>query len=228
VELSTIIGAPAKVLSVLKSLPLWLLSGIALTLIIFRCIPALRGNIPVSTLPWFTLGSLLFAILSMLRLGSVLFEREEIQLQATKHREKNSLDRVYSPIYVLFLTCHVTTYSSTGAPFLRQRLSNALDHSLTIRRRRGAIRDALKAVFDKEIHTSGEVEYGGDFPRDQIKDIVLKNHVYADRRLLELVAWADRAQYEDPHGNGKLTDADLELYHHILNQYERLRKRYGT
>jgi len=221
------IGASAKVLSALKDLPLWLLSGVALTLIIFRCIPALRGNIPVSTLPWFTLVSLLFTILSMLRLVSVLFERREIKLQATKHREINSLNRVYSPIYALFLTCHVTTCSDTGAP-LRQRLSNARNDLLTIRRRRGAIRDALKAIFDKEIHTSGEVEYGVDFPRDRIKDIVCENHVHADRRLLDLVRWADRSQYEDCCGESGLTDADLELYDHIFSQYARLKKRYGT
>jgi hypothetical protein len=62
----------AKILSGIKDLPLWLLSAVALTLIIFLYVPALSGDVPKDARPWIVFIGLLFTVLAGCRFVSVL------------------------------------------------------------------------------------------------------------------------------------------------------------
>lgn len=139
-------------------------------------------------------------------------------------REAKRLSEIYAPLFGMFTTCHVTTVPGRGAPYIRQRLRNAYD-ILTEELRP---MNALKAVFDKQdLGTSGEVEYGGEFPLSKITAHLRGKEHFADRRLLLLVAKANRAQYENRPVTGELTDEDLRLFDHISSEHEELSRRFG-
>ena len=98
-ELSAIARSSAKVLSVIKELPMWLLFAIDLFLMIILIIPELNRNVPVSIRPWVPLVALFFTILLIFRGLSNLFEYRKTQLLNRTNREKQRLVRVYEPIY---------------------------------------------------------------------------------------------------------------------------------
>lgn len=138
-------------------------------------------------------------------------------------REKSRFSEIYAPIYGLFTTCHITIVSGRGAPYIMQRLSNALA-SLVDERRPLA---AMKALFDKQdLGTSGEVEYGSRFPLAEITKHLRGKEQYADQTLLNLVARANRVQHEDIPSDGQLTDADLSLFNHVCREHEELSHRF--
>lgn len=139
-------------------------------------------------------------------------------------REFKRFSEIYAPLYGLFTMLHITTVSATGAPYFRQRAKRAL----SILREERRIGDAFRALFDRqELGTTGEVEYGGDFPIAGITRHVTGKEQFADRALLDLVSRANRAQYEDRPRAGELTSADLDLFNHICAQYDLLEKRFG-
>lgn len=134
-------------------------------------------------------------------------------------RKKDRFDQVYAPLYGLFATCHITTASAQGAPYLRQRVRNAF--TLIINDRR--VVTAVKALFDKQdLGTSGEVEYGGQFPHAEIARCLRNKAQYADQVLLDLIARSNRSQYEEMPDECRLTEADLKLFNHICSEYEKL------
>lgn len=134
-------------------------------------------------------------------------------------RERNRFSEIYAPLYGLFTTCHITTVSVRGAPYLRQRVRNAIQALVDERRPLAA----MKALFDKQdFGASGEVEYGPHFPRPEITKRLQGREQYADQALLNLVAGANRSEYEDMPDNGQLTDADVKLFNHICREYEKL------
>lgn len=138
------------------------------------------------------------------------------------NRDLQSLSEVYAPLFGLFTTRHITTASGRGAPYLRQRLRNAVE-ILTEECR--PIK-ALAAVFDKqELGVSGEVEYGGSFPLHVITKHLKGREHLADHELLILVERANRAQYEQPTEHGLLTDEDLRLFQHISDRHAKLTKK---
>ncbi len=139
-------------------------------------------------------------------------------------REAKRLSEIYAPLFGMFTTCHITTVSGRGAPHVRQRLRNARD--LLIDEHRPV--DAFRALFDKqEFGTSGEVEYGSDFPLSKITAHLRGKEHLADRKLILLVGRANRARYEDPPANRELTDEDLRLFNHISSEHESLVRRLG-
>ncbi len=137
---------------------------------------------------------------------------------------KAKFTNIYAPAHALFLTRHITTASGRGAPYFRQRLRNAKE----ILFEKGKLIEATKALFDKqEMEEVGEVEYGGCFPLSEITELVKSNNQYADTDLTLLVARANRAQYEESEGNCLLTKAELNLFYHIVNQYQKLSREYA-
>lgn len=139
-------------------------------------------------------------------------------------RERNRFAEIYAPIYGLFTTCHITAASARGAPYIRQRIRNAV--AIIVDEHR--VLAAAKALFDKQdLGTSAEVEYGGHFPLSDITKRLRGREQYADQALLNLVARSNRSQYEDMPDNGQLTDADLRLFNHICREYEKLSNRFA-
>jgi hypothetical protein len=69
---STISGVVAKALTAIKEFPLWLLTAIALSLIIFLSVPKFSAAVPPETRTWITLGAVVATILAASRLGSLI------------------------------------------------------------------------------------------------------------------------------------------------------------
>jgi hypothetical protein len=134
------------------------------------------------------------------------------------------LDNIYGPLHAILLTTHITTCSSIGAPRFRQRLQNAIEILDEIKNRRRAWKLAFLALFDKRRSgPSGEVEYGPDLPRSKIISIIKKNEKYADIKLLNLIRRMDRATYEEPQSDNRLSDADLDLCNYIYKEYSTMK-----
>ena len=140
-------------------------------------------------------------------------------------QRRTQFSKIYAPAHALFLTRHITTASGRGAPYLRQRIRNATDILLQ------EIKpiEAFQALFDKqELEEVGEVEYGGSFPLSKITELVNANSQYADSELTLLVARANRSQYEEAEGNELLTKAELKLFYHIADRYQKLSREYAN
>jgi hypothetical protein len=225
-EPATGMGASSKLLSTLKELPLWLLSSFAVGLLVLLYMPALDGIIPAEARSWLVIAAILFAFLAIFRLGSLLFSFLQEWIKTRNRRERRRLDRLYQPLHDLFLSRHVTMSTSVGAPYLRYRIERAIELCSSRRNRYAGIKSAFRAIVDKQKSTSAEVEYGGDFPLQLIRNIITRKTGYADMELLNLLRLADRALYEDPKGSGLLSEAELNLFLHIEEQFCRLKKKY--
>lgn len=133
---------------------------------------------------------------------------------------------VYSSLRILLLETHITG-ASTGFYF-SQRLKRAFPFFKKIK-----IREGLKRLSkDYDSNPLYEVEFGRDFPMEEIKEIVKKNSAWADAKLLNLVQEADRSEYEaarnnslDPTHEGLLEKEKFELAEYIWDTYEKLNER---
>jgi hypothetical protein len=92
------------------------------------------------------------------------------------------------------------------------------------RHRTVALKRAFRALFDRQVSTSAQVEFGGEFPLSEIMELMLKNMEHADEELLQLIRRADRSGYED-WDRELMTDAELALFNHINAQHDRLSRR---
>ncbi|MBR0565102.1 hypothetical protein J5J83_03095 [Azoarcus sp. L1K30] len=158
--------------------------------------------------------------------GAYAFGKNNGYRQATlalnNERESKRFVEIYAPLMGLFTTCHITTVSARGAPYLRQRIRNSIECLLD----RKPLQ-ALKALVDKQDQgVSGEVEYGGTFPLPEITQRLKGRERFADQELVNLVARANRAQYEDQPSDSDLTDADILLFNHICREHEKLVRRF--
>ena len=158
--------------------------------------------------------------------GAYAFGRSNGYRQATSdlnnERESKRFAEIYAPLIGFFTNCHITTVSGRGAPYLRQRFRNAFELLLELK-----FLKALRAIFDKQdLGVFGEVEYGNSFPLTVITKHLKGREQYADDSLINLIARANRAQYEEqPEGND-LTEADLKLFKHIYHEHQKLVKRF--
>jgi hypothetical protein len=73
--ITTISGAVASGLTAIKDFPLWLLTGIALSLIAFLIVPVLSAAVPQEARKWVILGAGAFTILAACRFGSLVISQ---------------------------------------------------------------------------------------------------------------------------------------------------------
>ena len=73
--ITTISGAVVSGLTAIKDFPLWLLTGIALSLIAFLIVPVLSAAVPQEARKWVILGAGAFTILAACRLGSLVISQ---------------------------------------------------------------------------------------------------------------------------------------------------------
>lgn len=118
--------------------------------------------------------------------------------------------------------------SSVHYPYLRQRAQRAWR---SVRNRE--VKRALQALWNKgESKPSAEIEFGGGFPLQEIKQILAGKEYLADSELIWAVTRADRGRYErwdsGSHPSaGTMTGEDLALFEHIVEQYEELGRRFA-
>ncbi len=175
---------------------------------------------------WTVVGAVtaVLALLAAAFAAGVRRGRETAIRALNDQRRRAKFERIYAPAYALFLTRHITTCTGRAAPYFGQRLKNAAERLLEERRPVKAI----KALFDEqEFEETGEVEYGGDFPLNEITELVERNSKYADGELGLLVARANRAKYEEYEGRDLLTKPELQLFYHIADEHKRMCREYA-
>src|SRR5277367_2759449 len=68
-------GTTAKLLEVLKDLPLWLLSGLAISAGVLLLIPTFAVSVPSVARPWIIVGGVVCAVLALARAIGILIEK---------------------------------------------------------------------------------------------------------------------------------------------------------
>jgi hypothetical protein len=68
-------GTTAKLLEVLKDLPLWLLSGLAISAGVLLLIPTFAVSVPSVARPWIIVGGVVCAVLALVRAIGILIEK---------------------------------------------------------------------------------------------------------------------------------------------------------
>lgn len=206
----------------LKDTPLWALIAATIVAVSLWQIPTLNAAFSADYRGYLPLAAYALTIFALARvvssITSITSARREWRLDLASTR----LTKLYRPMLALFSDQHLTASSAILAPYFRNRVSNAWE---ALRQRRGVIRKAgaaWRALGDKRISTSAEMEYGGIFPLDQIKALVRASPDCADGTLLNLLRQADRSQYEDQPQHSEVTDAEYALAEHIFAEHERL------
>ena len=146
---------------------------------------------------------------------------KEAKSKLTEKIVEKRHELLYAPLYALFTTRHITSCQTVLAPYFRTRFRNFIEQ---IRRRR--IRYAFVVLFDKKkTKETAEIEFGGVFPFNEIKQIIQSNVAYADEELLNLLRRAERSRYENPSANHySLTDEEFALFCHIADTYSKLNR----
>lgn len=132
---------------------------------------------------------------------------------------------VYVPLRNLLLETHITG-ASLGF-YLSQRIKRAWPYFKKLK-----INEGFKR-FDKKFGANPlyEVEFGRDFPLEEIKKVIKKDGKWADAKLVNLIQSADRSSYESQaysHGDefdGLLEIEKFNLANHICDSYEKLNRR---
>ena len=215
----------SRLITILKSLPLWVLAALAaVSVVSLACVP-LQAEIPNTLRPSLPVITLLLVSLTLFGgLAHIVADRQARQA-IRKQDDRLRLERIYGPLAALFLQRHVTTCTGILAPKLKHRLANAWSELTAYRRLSSGVRRGIRAMFDRQASTSAEVEYGGDFPLTEIRERIVAEPMLAGPELLHLVRRADRSHYEDAPSPGLLTDEEYALFVYIHAQHGRLTRR---
>jgi hypothetical protein len=222
---ATAVTTSTKAFDTLRAFPTWLLTAIGLAGLVICTIPSFLATVPQELQPWVPLATVIVSILALCSAAnSAVFQMRQ-RWSVAEARDRLRLIHVYRPLASLFLTRHVTSSSAVLEPRFRGRVENAWAALNSYRRRTVAVKQAFRALFDRRISTSAEVEFGGGFPLTEIVTLTRRQAKHADAKLLNLVAWADRSRYEEG-TSGLLTDAELELFDHIQDEHQRLSRKF--
>lgn len=222
----------SKTASVLRSLPIWFFVACAACGYAFLLLPSFGGaelseiRNQWSWIPWSdAVGMSIFVIVKVADYGikticdSILKSRRREGSNA-----RICLDQVYQPLMNQIVPLHIETSSGMGAPRFRHRLSNAKDELTNYAKPSVALKKAFRALWDRQTLTkTGEVSFGGSFPRDKITFIVTSKMRFCDEKLVTLAKRAERRSIEDPLGQNFLSEEDCELIDHIYDEYYRLK-----
>lgn len=205
-----------------KDAPLWMLTGAAAVAVGLWRIPSLHALLPQDYAKFLPIATLVLATFAVARaVGTIV---SVVQAKRARRRELAStrLIKLYRPMLALFSERHLTASSAILAPRLKDRVSNALS---VLRARRKTVRKvkaAWRALGDRQISTSAEMEYGSAFPPEDIKSILRETADCADAELFHLIRRADRSRYEEQPDGAAVTDDEYALAEHIFAEHERL------
>jgi hypothetical protein len=226
----SVVDDASKFLSVLNTIPLWLLSGCAVVGYAALFAPAFGG---VDLLefrrvwgPLLWLDAVSFSILSATYVIEHVARYMRARNKRSRQRDKNRYYNIYLPLYREMLEIKVTTSTSMMAPLFAQRVRNAYRVLTTNKCRFSLIRNAWRALFDKkQTPEIGEVEFGGNFPLRTIERTVKECLIHSDPALIDLICRADRTRMEDGVTSHEMTADDVRLFNHIVNEHDHLKRR---
>ncbi len=122
---------------------------------------------------------------------------------------RKRFELIYAPLAALFLTRHVSTWTFRKPRSWRRRLGEAWSGA-----KRADFAGAIHSILmGAETTEASEVEFGGEFPLEEIRAVVSGKEAFADARLLDLMADANRSRFESPSEEG-LTREELALIIH--------------
>ena len=221
-----------RLLAVLHSLPLWIFAALAgagyAALFAPGFGPFAVGAFRKEWAGWFWLDAITFSIFAVVCAIDLVVKNLNSRSKA-RHRRlmiqiKNRYYDVYNPLVVELLKIHVTT-SSLAAPRMKVRLQDAWEELQYYKKWKIGVCRALKAVFNtKGAAPHGEVDYGGSFPIEYMRQLVRQNLAVCDDALVELVnrSWSNRV--ENQIGHDELTPDDVQLWDYIHKEHSRLKK----
>ena len=227
-ELSTF----SRFVSVLHSLPLWILAGLAGVGYAGLFAPSLAdvdlGEFRKTWGPFLWIDAVGFTVLTAAcALDLVVRWLDQRAKSSAKQRRKLLSDRyyyVYAPLFAHLIKIHITTSSSEAAHYLAQRLSNAWLELTTIKKPRVAVKRAWRALLDRRrSEPTGEVDFGGEFPIRSIRDHLENSLTFADNTLIELVLSAWNNRMERQLNDAYLAYEDVQLYDYIMKEHDRLK-----
>jgi hypothetical protein len=220
-DATTGLAATRQTLDALKAVPAWLLLSLCAIFSIVWLLPQYFVPLPPRIQAALPLALLATGILVIFKLSSVALSFWLARRRLARARDHDRLLNLYRPLIALFLTRHVTTCTGRASPYLRHRISNAWQEVGVYRRRWTGLKRAWRALFDRQVSSSAEIEFGGDFPLSDIVRTVRDNSQHASVELIRLVNRADRSRYEEP-DSSLLTDAEYALFSYIDAQHRRL------
>jgi hypothetical protein len=225
-------GFVARLLAVLHSLPFWLFVALAAAGYGALFLPAFGGadivELRQQWAPYFWLDATTFTVFALSCAADLIAKGLSTHVR-TRNNDRRRLLRqryfeVYNPLAAELLKIHITT-SSTAAPRLKVRLHDAWEDLHSYRRRRVGIRNAIRSAFNtKDSDPRGEVDFGGDFPIQFMRDLVQQNLTYCDQQLVELVvrSWSERIEHQI--APNELTANDVRLWDYVHEQHRRLKR----
>jgi hypothetical protein len=222
----------ARLITVLHSLPLWLLIGLAAVGYAAIFVPPF-GGIELTGFrllwgPWFWLDAVGFTVIAVVCAGDLILKALRAARRKKRLREANLYTNIYGPLYGELVQIHITRGGGFGADQFSQRLTFAMLRLRTTKKRWPALKAAARALFDKmPLVRTGEVDYGDTFPSERIRKIVQSNLEYCDGELIDLQAMAWYTRIEGSLDPNYLSEADIRLYDHIEGQFYRLKRQLG-
>ncbi len=226
VEPSTTVTSSVKLLRILNELPLWLLSAVIVCLLGAIYVPAFQLAFPPTSQPWLQYGVFVFATLMAFRLLGIALASSIDRRIRIALLEQQALAKIYKPASALFMTRHAIECRSISAPRLSHRIENAIREFGYYRNWRPRIRNAAKALFDRQESSSAEMLSGTAFPLETILRIIRENAAVADWKLMQLARWADRSTHEDE-DEDTITKEQVDLLNYLANRTERLAQKHG-
>ena len=208
----------------LKDAPLWFLSAGAAIAIALWGIADLRDLVPVEYQKYLPLAVLTLIVLTAARALHLFVNSWQARRALRRDQQRVRLQKVYRPMLVLFARRHVTTSTSTLAPYLRHRVKNAWEVWNDRRHWRSRFKCAWRALRDRKDISSAEMEFGGRFPIEEIVSIAEANSDHVDSTLHGFIRRADRSRYEDEPLDGMLTAEEYALFTHLWTEEARLSK----
>lgn len=205
-----------------KDAPLWMLAAAAAIAAALWKVPALYALVPQAYGKFLPLATLVLVTFAVARAVSTFVSVAQTTRSRRRELASTRLAKLYRPMLALFSDRHLTASSAILAPYLKNRVANALD---ALRTRRGPIRKfsgAWRALGDRKVSTSAEMEYGGAFPLEEIKSIMRDAPDCADAELMNRIRRADRSRYEDQPDGTEVTEDEYALAEHIFAEHDRL------
>ena len=171
-----------------KDAPIWMLAAAATIAAALWKVPALYALVPEDYGKFPPLATLVLVTFALARAVNYLVSVAQTKRSRQRELASTRLTRLYRPMHALFSERHLTSSSVILAPYLRDRLGNAFDVLKTRRRLVRKVPDAWRALRDRKVSTSAEMEYGGAFPLKEIKAIMRGAPDCTDAALMDRIS----------------------------------------
>ena len=169
-------GVTTRMLEVLKDLPLWLLSGLAVAAGVLLVIPKIAASLPTGARPWIVIAGVVFGVLALARGLGILIENIPVwKVSADKRRRfhlipdpqqslwsisKQADDSIVTQVVARFLTKNRTTetLALVQARLIRPKIRGEIIHSDVL------VRAVDENIYGSAAHSGHAIPAGMSLP----------------------------------------------------------------